>query len=260
MSLLFQVLASGSKGNCILVCSKKTSILIDAGISAKELVHRMEGSPIEPGRLDALVISHEHQDHVRGAGVLSRRFNLPVFLSRGTLQNLPVSVGRIARSQVFQCGFCFTIGDLSLHPFAITHDACEPAGFVIEHEGLKLGVCTDLGIATQLVRVRLQGCHGLILEANHDPERLMNGPYPLFLKQRIRSRHGHLSNADTCELLKSIHHQHLKSVVFAHLSETNNHPELVLETFRQSCSCLEWDGIRVEVGNQHSASAPIELV
>jgi phosphoribosyl 1,2-cyclic phosphodiesterase len=123
-----------------------------------------------------------------------------------------------------------------------------------------LGVCTDLGIVTQLVQVRLQGCHGLILEANHDPQKLMNGPYPLPLKQRIRSRHGHLSNADTCELLNGIHHQHLKSVVFAHLSETNNHPDLVLETFKQRCSCREWDGIHIEVGSQHNVSAPIELV
>jgi phosphoribosyl 1,2-cyclic phosphodiesterase len=259
MSLLFQVLASGSKGNSILVCSPKTSIIIDAGLSGKELVRRMERSPVDPKRLDALVISHEHQDHVRGAGVLSRRFNLPVFLSRGTLQNLPVSVGNLSHSQVFQCGSGFNIGDLTLHPFAITHDASEPAGFIVEHEGFKLGVCTDLGIVTQLVRIRLQGCHGLVLEANHDPVRLKNGPYPLPLKQRISGSHGHLSNADTCELLKNVHHHHLKSVVFAHLSETNNHPDLVLETFRQHCSCLDWDGISVEVGNQYEVSCTFEL-
>lgn len=259
MALLFQVLASGSKGNSVLVCSPKTSILLDAGLSAKELVHRMERSPVRPNQLDAVVVSHEHQDHVRGVGVLSRRFNLPVFLSSGTLQNLPTSVGNLSHPQIFQCGCRFSIGDVFLHPFAITHDACEPAGFVIEHEDLKLGVCTDLGIATQLVRTRLQGCHGLILEANHDPERLMNGPYPFFLKQRIGSRHGHLSNADTCDLLNGIHHEQLKCVVFAHLSETNNHPDLVLKTFKQRCSSCEWDGVQIEVGNQHYASAPVDL-
>jgi phosphoribosyl 1,2-cyclic phosphodiesterase len=259
MSIFFQVLASGSKGNSTLVCTSRTRVLIDAGLSGKELVRRMAKSPVQAGNLDAVIISHEHQDHVRGAGVISRRFDLPVFLSRGTLENLPSQVGQPACLQLFQTGIPFEIGDLRFHPFAISHDAKDPSGFVIESEGCRLGICTDLGIATQLVKARLQGCDGLILEANHDTELLLNGPYPWELKQRIRSRHGHLSNSDSCELLKALHHGDLKCVVLAHLSEINNNPEVV----RKSCEDLvrseEWSGIRFEIGRQDEALAGVEL-
>ncbi len=260
MPLLFQVLASGSKGNATLICGQKTRILLDAGLSTKELVLRLQQTCVKPNQLDAVVISHEHIDHVRGLGTLSRRFNLPVYLSRGTLDNLSQEIGELAEVRVFQPGTPFVIGDLGIKPFAISHDAQDPAGFVLEHESHRLGVCTDLGVVTQLVKIRLQGCHGLILEANHDPDLLLKGPYPLPLKQRIRSRHGHLSNEESFELLKGIHHSDLQVVLFAHLSEVNNQPELVLKGSREYLNDAGWDRVALEVGNQRQVSKAFTLI
>jgi phosphoribosyl 1,2-cyclic phosphodiesterase len=260
MPLHFQALASGSKGNAILVSSHKTKILIDAGLSARELVSRLQRTSVKAGQLNAVVITHEHTDHVRGLGTLSRRFDLPVYLSQGTLENLPLETGQLSEVNLFQPGVAFAIGDLRIHPFAVSHDAQDPTGFVLEHDGRRLGVCTDLGIVTKLVQTRLQGCHGLILEANHDPQLLLNGPYPLPLKQRIRSRHGHLSNIDSFELLQNIYHSALQVVLFAHLSEVNNQPDLVLTSAREFLSDAAWNGVAFTVGKQHEVSRTFELI
>jgi phosphoribosyl 1,2-cyclic phosphodiesterase len=259
MSLFFQVLASGSRGNSILVCSSKTRVLVDAGTSCKELVSRLAKTPVEAKRLDAVLLTHEHTDHVSAVGTFSRKFNLPVYMTKGTLENLPSTVGRCASVTVFGTGRCFEIGDLLIHPFATSHDACESAGFIIENNGLRLGICTDLGIVTNLVKVRLKGCHGLVLEANHDVGRLLDGPYPWFLKQRIRSAHGHLSNEEACNLLEDVHHPGLRCVTLAHLSEINNHPDLVLECCRKLRQSSRWECVRFELGQQDNIAPAIEL-
>lgn len=259
MPLFFQTLASGSKGNAILIGSPKTQILLDAGLSGKELTRRLDQTPVKANRLSALVVTHEHQDHVRGLGILSRRFDLPVYLTQGTLDHLPSQIGQFASFKIFKAGFSFNIGDLHLQPFSISHDAQDPVGFVIEHEGSKLGVCTDLGVATHLVKQRLQGCHGLVLEANHDVRLLLDGPYPPHLKQRIRSRHGHLSNEDTCELLKILYHSELQAVILAHLSEVNNHPDLVFQSSQDLRFQNGWHDVRFEIGKQNEISPTIEI-
>jgi phosphoribosyl 1,2-cyclic phosphodiesterase len=260
MPLVFQSLASGSKGNAVVVCSHRTSILLDSGLSARELVSRLEQTPVRPKQLDAVVISHEHTDHVRGLGTLSRRFDIPVYLTQGTLENLPSQIGRLADIRLFQAGVPFAVGDVRISPFALSHDAKDPAGFVLEHGTQRLGICTDLGMVTQLVRTRLQGCQGLILEANHDPDLLLSGPYPLPLKQRIRGRHGHLSNAESYDLLRSIHHDNLQVIMFAHLSEINNTPTLVLDGFKASLNDERWQGVAVEVGRQNQVSKAFTLI
>jgi len=259
MSLFFQMLASGSKGNSILVCSEKTRVLVDAGTTCKELVSRLEKTPVRPKNLDAVLITHEHNDHVGAAGTLSRKFNLPVYMTRGTLENLPPNVGRCAAVTVFATGTRFEIGDLLVHPFSTSHDAGEPAGFIIENNGIRLGICTDLGIATNLVKVRLQGCHGLILEANHDVGKLLDGPYPWFLKQRIRSAHGHLSNEEACDLLEAVHHSDLRHVTLAHLSETNNHPDLVIECCLKLRRSPHWECVGFDLGKQDDLTNAVEL-
>lgn len=259
MALLCQVLASGSRGNSVLVCSPKTRILVDAGTTCKELVRRLDRTGAPAKSLDALIISHEHRDHVSAAGVLSRRFDLPVFMTRGTLDNLPPEIGRLASVAVFGAGKAFEVGDLRVQAFATSHDARESAGFIIEHEGCRLGICTDLGIATKLVQVRLQGCHGLVLESNHDVNRLIEGPYPWHLKQRIQSAHGHLSNEDSRLLLEEIHHEKMRFVVFAHLSETNNHPDLVMESCRKLRAREKWECVRFELAKQHEITPALEL-
>jgi phosphoribosyl 1,2-cyclic phosphodiesterase len=259
MPISFQVLASGSKGNAILIHSARTRILLDAGLSAKEIGRRLDRTPVRAEQLDAIVISHEHTDHVRGIGVLSRRFDLPVYTTKGALENLPPQVGSLASVQIFHSGPSFRIGDIAIHPFAICHDASEPVGFVFEHEATRLGVCTDLGVATQLVRARLMGCQGLVVEANHDVERLLSGPYPWPLKQRIRSRYGHLSNEDAVELLEAIHHEALRFVLMAHLSETNNHPDLVLKSLAAMREQPKWRDISFSVGKQREPGEEMVL-
>ncbi|NLI83352.1 MAG: MBL fold metallo-hydrolase [Deltaproteobacteria bacterium] len=259
MGLYFQILASGSKGNAILVCSEKTRLLVDAGLSGKEIVTRLGKTPVNGRQLNALLVSHEHQDHIRGVGVLSRRFDLPVYATPGTLEGFPPTEARMAQVHLFQAGSSFSIGDLHIQAFSISHDARDPVAFVIQNGGKRLGVCTDLGVATHLVRTRLQNCHGLIIEANHDTELLLNGPYPPHLKQRIRSRHGHLSNNDTCELLQTLFHEDLKAVAFAHLSEINNHPNLVKSMYRQFAASPLWEQVRFRIGMQHEVSEGVEL-
>lgn len=257
MPLSFQVLASGSKGNSVLICSSKTRILLDAGLTGKELTRRLGKTPVQPDHLDAMIISHEHQDHVRGAGVMSRRLGLPVYLTQGTMENLSPQVGEIPQIQIFQSGVPFRIGDLVIQAFATSHDAGESSGFVVESDGMKLGVCTDLGIVTQLVKTRLQGCHALLVEANHDSDLLLKGPYPWELKQRIRSRHGHLSNDDTLDLIKGLYHEALHSIVFAHLSEVNNHPSVLSQGYHELLQCEEWHEVRFSIASQYEVMQEI---
>ena len=227
------VLASGSKGNAIYVSDGRTAILVDAGLSGREIERRLQSRGLRAEDLSALVLSHEHADHVQGVGVLSRRFRLPVYITRRTAA-AAYRLGNVSKTVYFECGESFQIADLNIHPFALSHDAEDPAGFCIHSNGLKLGIVTDLGVVTSMVREHLKGCHALVLEANHDDDMLLNGPYPWPLKQRIRSRMGHLSNNDSSSLLSDILHDRLKHVILAHLSETNNTPEKALRSFAPS--------------------------
>ncbi|MGD8368046.1 MAG: MBL fold metallo-hydrolase [Desulfobacterales bacterium] len=221
-------LASGSRGNAIYLSAGSTAILVDAGLSGVELERRMRSRGLCPDRLDALLVSHEHADHIQGVGVLSRRYKLPVFMTEKTRGALPPSVGKIADIRTFASGRSFSIDGLRLEAFPVSHDASEPSGFIFSRNGLKIGLATDLGIATALVRERLRGCRLLILETNHDRRMLEEGPYPWPLKQRIQSRLGHLCNEASRDLLAALVHDGLSHVILAHLSQTNNTPEKAL--------------------------------
>jgi phosphoribosyl 1,2-cyclic phosphodiesterase len=226
-TLSFCLLASGSKGNAVYVSDGETAVLFDAGLSGVDIERRMTASGLDPKNLDAIIVSHEHNDHIQGVGVLSRRFDLPVFISRET-EKAAYRLGKLKAVHHFSCGTPFALERLRIHPFSIAHDADDPAGFTISRGGLKVGIATDLGVATAMVRVHLKDCSALILEANHDPQMLVDGPYPWPLKQRIQGRTGHLSNPDAMVLLKELSHERLREVVLAHLSETNNRPEKAL--------------------------------
>jgi len=219
------LLGSGSRGNAILVESGQTRILIDAGFSAREICRRLELVGVAPESIDALLITHEHSDHIRGLGPLSRRFRMPVYIHSNVVGVL-ADTGVPQQVCEFDEGCGFEIGELSVQPVPLTHDAQSPVGFVVDSAAGKLGVATDLGIATRLVADRLRGCQSLVLESNHDEELLRDGPYPWKLKQRVRSKHGHLSNRDSGELLRQLLWPGLEAVLLAHLSETNNHPDL----------------------------------
>ncbi len=222
------VLASGSKGNAVWVSDGTTRILIDAGFSGKEIEKRLLARNLAPEQLDAIVVSHEHSDHIRGVGVLSRRYRLPVHITQATQQAAASQLGKLHQIKYFTCGSAFCIGALTVHPFSTSHDAADSAGFTVSRDGAKIGIATDLGVATGMVRQHLKGCRLLVLEANHDPEMLISGPYPWPLKQRIKGRSGHLANDDSRQLLAEILHDGLLHVVLAHLSETNNTPEKAL--------------------------------
>ena len=186
----------------------------------------MESVGIDADGLDAILVSHEHGDHLQGVGVLARRHQVPVYLTPGTMGACNGQLSKGAECRAMEPGSAFEVGELGIHPFAVPHDAAEPVGFVFRHGGRKAGVATDVGFITALMRQHLMGCNLLVLESNHDPEMLRNGPYPWELKRRISGRSGHLSNEDAGRLLERVMHRGLEEVVLAHLSEKNNSPAL----------------------------------
>jgi len=245
------LLASGSRGNAIYIADGRSSILIDAGLSGVEIQRRLAARNLDPHQLDGIVVSHEHNDHIQAVGILARRFKLPVYISTDTYTVARKQLGRINAIEQFNCGTPFQVGSLDLHPFSISHDATDPAGFTVTANGTRIGIATDLGIATSMVKTHLQDCVALIIEANHDRTMLVEGPYPWPLKQRIQSRSGHLSNDDTSQLLQEVMHDGLMHVILAHLSEQNNTPDKALQAVRTT---LAGTSVKLSVAVQDSCS------
>ena len=208
-------------------------MVVDCGLPAREFLRRAESAGLDPGRLAALVISHEHRDHLSGVGPLARRLKLPVLANRATREQAEAVTGPL-NWDTFTTGDSLTFGTLKIRTLPISHDAADPVAFLAESPAGRLGMVTDLGAATELLRRRFLGLDALVLEFNHDYRLLMDGPYPWPLKQRIRSRTGHLANEDAAILVSELNHAGLKHLVLAHLSETNNHPNLALEAARKA--------------------------
>jgi len=226
-------LASGSKGNSLFVSCRNNSILIDAGLSGIEIERRLNILNISPESLTAIIITHEHSDHVKGAGILSRRFKLPVYITQKTYEAAQ-GLGKIEDLCFFECGTPFEIDQILVSPFSTSHDAIDPAGLTMEYNGHKIGIATDLGIVTSLVKEHLKNSNILYLESNHDLDMLINGSYPWHLKQRIKGRTGHLSNIDAGMLLSELGTDDLKHVILAHLSEENNCPQKAVQEISKS--------------------------
>jgi phosphoribosyl 1,2-cyclic phosphodiesterase len=249
-------LASGSKGNAIYVSDGKTSVLVDAGLSAVGIERRFLSRKLNPELLDAIVVSHEHTDHIQGVGALSRRYKVPVYINEPTLAAAKARLGAVYETMKFHRGVAFYIGDLCVHPFSVSHDASDSVGFTIQDGTTKVGIATDLGMATQLVRHHLKGCRLIVLEANHDKRMLEEGPYPWHVKQRIQSRLGHLSNEASRDLLGEISHGALRHVILAHISETNNDPDRALSVVGEA---VPHNRTHLSVACQHVAGEIINL-
>ncbi|MFA4861716.1 MBL fold metallo-hydrolase [Methanoregula sp.] len=256
------ILASGSKGNSVVIEKDGGSILIDAGLSAKETLLRMVRAELDPEHLQAILVTHEHGDHVRGLDVLSRKLDLPVYATEGTLADFlnhrRTSVKPL-ESRVCRYHEPFTIGDFTVEPFATSHDAAEPCGFIITGGDCRIGYCTDTGILTPRMLELLRPCDGIVLESNHCPDMLQNGPYPESLKRRIRSKRGHLSNPAAAAGLQAFG-KDIPEVILAHLSEMNNTPEKAKGSARDGLG-LFYEERRVIVATQDgtSPSCPQEL-
>lgn len=246
MAIAFSSLGSGSKGNGTVVRSlsgsalntsamtidtatTSTTVLIDCGFSLKETVRRLERIGLRPEQLDAILVTHEHGDHIKGVGPLARKYNIPVYITAGTLRSKKTGV--LDNVKVIHRYEPFVINTFHITPVAVPHDASEPAQFIIECDNKRLGILTDLGNVSPHVEMHYQSCDALILEANHDPAMLASGAYPLSLKQRVGGAWGHLSNQQAARFLASVDRQKLEHLVVAHISRKNNSIELAQQAF-----------------------------
>jgi phosphoribosyl 1,2-cyclic phosphodiesterase len=235
MALTLCVLASGSSGNSIYVSSDRTRILIDAGLSGREIDRRLDAIGVSLGEIRAVCVTHEHDDHRSALGVLHRRAGADVYANSGTIQALERAPGLAELPwRVFTTGAKFDVGDLQVEPFSVPHDSYDPVGFVVSCDAARIGVVTDMGMATGLIRERLRHCQVVVVEANHDTDLLKQCDRPWSLKQRIAGRQGHLSNADAGELIADIAGPQLTTAFLAHLSADCNRPELALRTVQRA--------------------------
>jgi phosphoribosyl 1,2-cyclic phosphodiesterase len=232
MPLYISSLNSGSNGNCYYIGNAEEAVLIDAGISCRETEKRMKRSGLSLEKVKAIFISHEHGDHISGLPVLSRKYQLPVYITAATqrLGNLELEKKLVRR---FKADEPVEIGSLSITAFQKEHDASDPHSFVVSSPGLTIGVITDIGIACKKVVQHFKRCHAAFLEANYDEDMLMNGSYPYHLKKRISDGKGHLSNMQALELFTKYRAAFMSHLILSHLSKNNNRPEIVDNLFRQ---------------------------
>ncbi len=244
-------LASGSKGNCAYIESEGRAILIDAGHSVRETFRRMHEAGVDPSNVDGIIVTHEHSDHVKGLLPLARRLGVPVFGTGGTLSPHITrhDTGRTpVRFSVCRYREPFRIEEFTIEPFPVSHDAREPCGFFISVGNEHLGYCTDTGTITDQMMEILLRSDAVVLESNHCPEMLRNGPYPEMLKRRIRSRHGHLSNIDAAKCIAALG-EGVFHIRLAHLSEVNNTPETALKTGKTGLGLFQ-DSVRLTVASE----------
>lgn len=237
----FASLGSGSRGNALVVEVGKTRVLLDCGYGPRILEARLARAGLEPGDLDAILVTHEHADHVGGVAACARRFGVDVLLTHGTLASAALDDVTV---RVIDSHAPFAIGDMELQPFPVPHDAREPVQFVFSDGDHRLGVLTDAGCVTPHMVDMLSGCEALVLECNHDATLLAAGRYPQHLKHRIAGRFGHLDNAAAAQLLAQIDRARLRHVVAAHLSQENNTPALATGALAAVLGCTpDWIGV-----------------
>ncbi|MBK1791645.1 MBL fold metallo-hydrolase [Persicirhabdus sediminis] len=245
------VLGSGSRGNATLIEYGQIRLLIDAGLSAKQLVLRMESLGVDPDSISAILITHEHSDHAGGLDVLLRKREIPVYTNLLTREVLMHKMKSQIQWRIFQSGQKFSLGPFTIDPFSIPHDAADPVGFVLEADGIRLGSLSDVGYITDSIANRLKDCDALALEANYDYDMLeADSRRSWATKQRIASRHGHLSNEQTSELVEKVHSERLKQVTLIHLSGDCNCPDLATKTMLKCLKKLKLPHTKVHAAHQ----------
>ncbi len=235
----FCPLASGSKGNCILIGNEKTKMLVDAGISAKQIVQRLSEINVDIGQIDAILITHEHSDHIQGLATIANRYSIPVLANSETAKAICEIADEWPKFKIFSTGEPFEFGGIEVRSFNVSHDAVNPVAFTFDMGGQKVGVCADLGTVTTTVLAYLQACRVIYLEANHEPEMVLKSARPQVYKTRVLGRFGHLSNQETARIVKEIAHPGLLHVYLAHLSSECNTPELALKAVTEVKTALE---------------------
>ncbi len=247
MSMQFASINSGSNGNCYYVGNDTDAVLIDAGISCREIEKRMKKMGLDIAKVKAIFISHEHGDHIKGLATLANRYMLPIYITPSTAKYAPHLTRHL--SKAFLANKAIEIGSLSIMPFSKSHDAIEPHSFNITSKGITIGVFTDIGYVCENVKKYFNQCQACFLEANYDDDLLENGSYPLHLKNRIRGDEGHLSNKQALELF--IHHrsENLAYLLLSHLSKDNNKPDLAKELFE-----VHAKGVEIIVASRYEAS------
>ena len=240
----FASLGSGSEGNALVAEVGASRVMIDCGFGLRETVLRLARLGLEPNDLSAILVTHEHADHIGGVAAFAARYDIPVWLTFGTLDMAGEMLMDVPRVYGFDADDVFAVGAIQVHSFTVPHDAREPVQFVVSDGARRLGVLTDIGMSTPYVEARLSGCDALVLECNHDETMLASGTYPYPLKQRIASRFGHLCNDATAKLLRAIDGTRLKHVIAAHLSQQNNTPDLARSALAAALGCApQWIGV-----------------
>lgn len=259
MSLKICVIVSGSSGNCAYVASRQTAILVDAGLSCRETLNRLEAIGADVKNVKAICITHEHDDHVSSLGAMHRRLGADLYANSGTVDGISRNDKlKDLPWKVFSTGEPFLIGDLKIEPFSVPHDAYDPVGFVISSGNSRVGIVTDMGMPTELIRTKLKNCQVVIIESNHDEPLLKDSARPWSLKQRITGWQGHLSNEQACQLLSDIAGPSLKTVILAHLSSECNKPDLALKSARAILANRGFPGIDVKLAYSDRASDLVE--
>lgn len=252
----FCPLASGSKGNCLYVGSGTTRILIDAGISANTTIDRLAEISVDPKTIQAILITHEHSDHIKGLALLAAKIKVPVLANAETAKGIYAALGERPKFKIFTTGETFQFGDLIVHPFSIPHDTLDPVAFTIHVGDIKLGICADIGHITSLVRKHLENCDYLYIEANHQPSMVHASSRPQMLKKRILGKQGHLSNEDCATLLTQIYHPGLKHIYLAHLSSECNAEELAIKIVTDILNANQ-QSVELSIAYQDKVSKPI---
>ncbi|SFE92036.1 MBL fold metallo-hydrolase [Sunxiuqinia elliptica] len=246
-------LASGSNGNCYYIGNDKEALLVDAGLSARQLQMRLAERQIDQRKIKAVLITHEHSDHCRGARVLGKRFQIPVYLTKKTFLAMRKAV-QPETPRWFEPNQDFQVGEFLVTPFAKQHDAADACSFRISYAGKHVGVMTDIGEACDRVKEQFSQCHAVFLESNYDHDMLMNGPYPYYLKQRVSSSRGHLSNEQACDLLQDHAGAELHTIFLSHLSGENNTPEKAYAVFEPLSTTY-----RIELTSRHGSTELVEI-